>query len=144
MYGRILVATDFSKGAETAWDAARALARVHDAEVLLLHVFMEMPGFRFADVAEIQRLYEQQRLGVEGALNEQARAAQAAGVTTRALLRTGAPAETIVAAAREEQADLIVVGAHGERGVAPLLVGNVAERVVRLADRPVLVVRRAA
>jgi nucleotide-binding universal stress UspA family protein len=144
MYRRILVATDLSKGAELAWDAARELARVHGAEVVLLHVFMEMPGFRFADVAEIQRLYEQQRLGVEEALNQQARAAQAAGLTVTALLRTGAPAETIVAAARQEHADLIVVGAHGERGVTPLLVGNVAERVVRLADRPVLIVRRAA
>lgn len=143
MYRRILVATDFSKGADAAWDTARELARIHGAEVLLLHVFMEMPAFRFADVAEIQRVYEQQRSGVEGALDEQARAGKAAGLTITALLRTGAPAETIVAVARQERADLIVVGAHGERGVTALFVGNVAERVVRMADRPVLIVRRA-
>lgn len=143
MYRRILVATDFSKGAEAAWDAARALARVPGGQLLLLHVFMQMPSFRFADTAEVQRLYEQQRLGVEGALDEQARAAQAEGIDTTPLLRVGAPAEAIVAVAREERADVIVVGAHGERGITPLFVGNVAERVVRLADRPVLIVRGA-
>jgi len=144
MYRRILVATDFSRGAELAWDAARELARAHGAELVLLHVFMEMPSFRFADAAQVQRLYEQQRLGVEETLNQQVEAARAAGLMATPLLRTGAPAETILAAAREERADLIVIGAHGERGITPLLVGNVAERVVRLADRPVLIVRRAA
>jgi nucleotide-binding universal stress UspA family protein len=142
MYRHILVATDFSKGAEAAWDAARNLARIHGADLLLLHVYMEMPGYRFAEVADIQSLYERQRLGVEEALNAQARSAQAGGTTVKALLRTGSPAETIVRVAREEYADLIVVGAHGERGVTSLLVGNVAERVVRLADPSVLIVRR--
>jgi len=144
MYRRILVATDLSKGAEPAWDAARELARTHGAELVLLHVFMEMPSFRFADAAQVQGLYEQQRLGVEEALNQQVEAARAAGLMATSLLRSGAPAETILAAARDERADLIVVGAHGERGITSLLVGNVAERVVRLADRPVLVVRRTA
>lgn len=141
MYRRILVATDFSKGAEAALDAARRLARIHDAELLLLHVYMEMPVFRFAEVSDVQRLYERQRLGLEEALEAQARAAQAGGPAVTALLRTGSPADTIVRVAREEYADLIVVGAHGERGLTSLLMGNVAERVVRLADRSVLIVR---
>jgi nucleotide-binding universal stress UspA family protein len=53
----------------------------------------------------------------------------------------GAPAETIVATAQARSADLIVVGSHGRGGMARVLLGSVAERVVRLAGRSVLVAR---
>ncbi|MFN8515911.1 MAG: universal stress protein [Thermomicrobiales bacterium] len=57
------------------------------------------------------------------------------------LLREGAPASDIVAAAQEWQADLIVVGTHGRGGLGRLVLGSVAESVLRDAPCPVLVVR---
>ena len=65
------------------------------------------------------------------------------GLLARAVLRTGSPASTIAEMARQEGADLIVVGSHGRAGLDRLILGSVAERVVRLASGPVLVVKSA-
>jgi nucleotide-binding universal stress UspA family protein len=140
-FRRILVATDLSDTAEAAWQTACALARATGAEVLLLHVFMELPRYRFIEVADLQAAYEAQRQGVEGVLEERVHAAAAGGVKASALLRTGSPVEVIGEAARSAGADLIVLGAHGERGLTPLLIGNVTERVARSAPCAVLIVR---
>jgi nucleotide-binding universal stress UspA family protein len=61
--------------------------------------------------------------------------------TWHAEVATGAPAETIVRVAREQEADLIVMGTHGRTGLQHVLLGSVAEKVVRLAECPVLTVR---
>jgi nucleotide-binding universal stress UspA family protein len=61
--------------------------------------------------------------------------------TRQVLLSSHAPASTIVEYARQEGIDLIVTGTHGRGGVAHLLMGSVAERVVRTAPCPVLTVR---
>jgi nucleotide-binding universal stress UspA family protein len=57
------------------------------------------------------------------------------------VLRAGTPHEQIVGAAQDEKADVIVIGTHGRTGVNRMLLGSVAERVVRLAPCPVLTVR---
>lgn len=67
--------------------------------------------------------------------------AQTAGVDAVAQIRTGVPAESIVEAAREAKAELIVVGTHGRTGFERLVLGSVAERVVREAPCPVLTVK---
>ena len=69
--------------------------------------------------------------------------ARGEGLAAKALLRTGVPHEAIVEAAREEGADLVVIGTHGRGGVDRLLLGSVADRVIRLASCPVLAVRQA-
>ena len=71
-----------------------------------------------------------------------ARAAAAGRKDLPSEVLTGSPARTIVDAARQHQCDLIVMGTHGRHGMAHLLLGSVAERVVRTAACPVLVVRR--
>jgi nucleotide-binding universal stress UspA family protein len=67
--------------------------------------------------------------------------AQKDGVDVRAFVMTGRPADAIIETAKEQNADLIVVGSHGRTGLDKLLMGSVAERVLVLASCAVLVVR---
>ncbi|MGH7359221.1 MAG: universal stress protein [Candidatus Rokuibacteriota bacterium] len=69
------------------------------------------------------------------------RAARGAGVQTSPLLAEGPPAAASVRAASRKRADLLVLGTHGRTGVRRMLLGSVAERVVRTASCPVLTVR---
>ncbi|MEK7715145.1 MAG: universal stress protein, partial [candidate division NC10 bacterium] len=66
----------------------------------------------------------------------------AAGIPVRWALEVGVPFEEIVKAAEKEGADMIVMGTHGRSGLNRLLLGSVAERVIRLAPCPVLTVRQ--
>ena len=141
MFRRILVATDFAPSAEAAWSSARELARVHGSELLLVHVYVELPPYAEVGAAEVQRIYEEQRRWVQDELDRLAADARAAGLTARALLKVGPPADTITETARDEACDLIVVGTQGRSALDRLLIGSVAERVVRHAACPVLVIK---
>jgi nucleotide-binding universal stress UspA family protein len=89
----------------------------------------------------VERIYEEQRRWIEDELERRARAVRGEGLLARALLRTGPAASTIAETASQEDVDLLVVGTHGRSGLDRLIVGSVAERVVRLATCPVLVVK---
>jgi len=142
---RILVPTDFSDGADAALTYALTLADQVGATVQLVHVFEDpnalslyshvyvplVPEMRAEILADIRRL-----------LVERANASGRSDIATEVL--TGPAAKTIVACATERHCDLIVMGTHGRHGVAHLLMGSVAERVVRTAACPVLVVPRPA
>ena len=141
MFQRILCATDFSDTAEAAWQAARELASTHRAELALIHVFTELPIYPEVAVLEVQRVWEDQRAWVERALGERVAAATAGGLAARWVLKTGVAPEAIAETAVETQADLIVIGTHGRTGLSRLVIGSVAERVVRLAPCPVLTVK---
>ena len=142
-FRRIVVATDFAESAERALACAVELARSHSAELLLLHVYMDLPAYPEVTAGQVQAIYEEQRRWVDETLERRARSARAAGLLARAIVRTGPPASTIAETAAEEEADLVVVGTHGRSGLDRLIVGSVAERVVRLATCPVLVVKTA-
>jgi universal stress protein A len=144
MFQRILCATDFSDTAEAAWEAACELARVHRAELILVHAFVELPVYPEVAVVEVQRVWDEQRRWVEGELEQRAAAARARGLGVRWMLKTGPPAEGIVEAVGEAQADVLVIGTHGRTGLTRLLIGSVAERVVRIAPVPVLIVKPPA
>ena len=138
----LLVPTDFSPDAERALDYAIALARTLHAQVTLLHVISavywatgEVPGALSATVLEELEAIAQQSL--EQALQR----VRDAGLEGEALVVHGSPFECIVAAARDQGIDLIVMGSHGRTGLRHVLLGSVAERVVRLAPCPVLVTR---
>lgn len=144
VFRRILVATDFSAQSENAWGLARRLAGAVGAEVVLLHVFVPPPPPVEAplppDYAE--EVYEGSRKWVEQQLEAWAAAARAEGLTATTFFRTGVAHRDIVDTAREVQADLIAIGTHGRGGVERLLLGSVADRVIRLADCPVLAIRQ--
>ena len=140
---KILVPTDFSDCATTAQTTAIDLARRLGGEIVLLHVLVEAPlyseGLRSA--ARVQSVYDAQRKWAEGALD--ARIAELGGHGIKASWRAtaGVPFEQIVNVAAEERADMIVIGTHGRTGLNRVLLGSVAERVIRLAPCPVLTVR---
>ncbi|HEX6212013.1 MAG TPA: universal stress protein [Methylomirabilota bacterium] len=141
MFTRIVCATDFSDTAEAAWDLAIELARTHQAALVLVHVFSEMPVYPEVAVASIQSVWQEQRQWAEEQLAGRVEAAAARGLPARYLLRAGSAPEEIVQAAGDESADLVVVGTHGRTGINRLVIGSVAERVVRVAPCPVLTVK---
>jgi universal stress protein A len=135
---RLLVPVDFSRPSLAALRHALALASATQARVILLHVLEPLHASRLMDVAAVQRALRQAANGqLEKLLIETRKTWPAASRE----LRAGHPVQTIVALARRVQADLIVMGTHGRTGLRRSLIGSVAERVVREAHCPVLVVR---
>jgi nucleotide-binding universal stress UspA family protein len=143
VFKRILCATDFSETAEAAWDISCELARLHRAQLTLVHVFVELPLYSMAEVPgpAVAQVWDEQRAWVQRALDERVAAAGTTGLNVRPLLKTGTPASTIADTAAEEGNDLIVIGTHGRTGLNRLVIGSVAERVVRIAPCPVLTVK---
>lgn len=140
--GHILVPIDFSETAAAALKYALALADAFGSEVHLVHVL---------DTMAPERLAAEMAMVAAPALEaERARAdAELAALLTRdevqryrARLSTvlGAPFVEIVGYARKHDIGLIVMGTHGRGAVAHLLIGSVAERVVRKAPCPVLTI----
>lgn len=140
---KILHPTDFSESAEQARAQAIRLARALGAEIILFHVSVETPLYAEGMLAAgtVQKVYESQRKWAEEALEARSAEMRAAGVPVRWKLTVGLPFDAIVRAAEEEGADMIVMGTHGRRGLEGLLLGSVANKVVRLAGCPVLTVR---
>jgi universal stress protein A len=139
---RIVYPTDFSEAAAAAERQAVTLARALGAELVLLHVTSEAPLWRESLAApEIRAVFESQRKWATDALTGRAAALANEGITARALVTVGVPWQEIVRVATEERADMIVMGTQGRTGLDRLLLGSVAERVVRGAPCPVLTVR---
>ena len=144
-FTRILVPTDFSAASNAALALAKRTARTSGASLHLLHV-LEDP---FAAAAYAADVYAPLPAGIRESWLEGAKALLEAQLTPdeRASLRGtqsvvfGTPAREIVDHAAANDIDLIVMGTHGRGGVQHLLVGSVAERVVRAAPCPVLTVR---
>jgi universal stress protein A len=142
---RILVPVDFSASSEAAVNYALELARPFEAAVHLLNV-VEDPlaaGVWSAQAytAEIAGLQVNLVRDAEARLRESVPPG-AATVSTE--VRTGRAERQILDVARERSIDLIVMGTHGRTGIAHVVMGSVAERVVRHAPCPVLTVRPPA
>ena len=139
---RILVPLDFSAGSRRALDYAAGMARQFDASLHLVHV-CEVPTMMTGSMDAYAIAYTDwsQRLGEEAEreLVKITASVKARKVTTEVLF--GNAARAIVEAAETHAADLIVMGTHGHGAVMHLMMGNVAERVVRTAPCPVLTVR---
>jgi nucleotide-binding universal stress UspA family protein len=132
----ILVATDFEPTSEAALTYGRALATTFGARLHLLHVAEN--DFLRASVTDPHVL----KTAVARRLNERLTAEDRQVRGARATLEVSdRPADTITRYAKREQIDLIVMGTHGRTGVTHLLMGSVAEQVVRMAPCPVLTVR---
>jgi nucleotide-binding universal stress UspA family protein len=142
MYKRILVPVDGSETCEKALASALRLAEESEGCVHLVHVLDELAylsGYESsADLLQVARDYAQKVLA------DAAQKARAAGVpadTKLMELPGGRLGELIAGEARNWQADLVVVGTHGRRGVSRVLLGSGAEQVLRLSPVPVLAVR---
>ena len=142
---RILVATDFSVASAAALTFAKTLAERFDASLHLLHV-LEDPYITGAFAAELYAppppgLRESWLKSAEASINAQLTEAERARFNATTEVVFGPTAPAIIERASALGADLIVMGTHGRGGVAHLLMGSVAERVVRTAKCPVLTTR---
>lgn len=139
---RILVPLDFSTSSRRALDYANGLAMKFNASVHLVHV-CEAPGLGSAALDAYAITYTDwaQRLGEEAGRELQSIATSVTDLTVTTEVLFGSAPKAIVTAAEANRADLIVMGTHGHGAVMHLVMGNVAERVVRSATCPVLTVR---
>lgn len=139
---KILVATDFSSTAEGAEKLGFRLARKFGAELHLLHVrvILEDPLMAEEKRLEVEKLMASTDAAAKESLDHGLQPDPGIEVKTH-LVRGISAAEAIVGTADELGCQLIVMGTHGRRGFKHLLLGSVAERVVRSVDIPVLTVR---
>jgi nucleotide-binding universal stress UspA family protein len=140
---RILVPTDFSEPAAAALKWATTLAKEFDGQVYLLHVVPEPYAYPWGSELSAMPLTDILAQSEQAAGEHMRRLAAdtqlpAARVITRAVI--GTPVDQILATVAENQIDLIVLGTHGRGMVGHLLLGSVAERVVRRSPVPVLTV----
>lgn len=137
----VLCPTDFSDVSARAETYAAALARHYDASLHLLHVDPPMPVMApYGEIPVDARLFEEQREVAEAELVKAGERARAGGLTVETTMKGGHPAREILALADRAQADMLVIGTHGRGGVEHLLLGSVAEKIMRKASCPVLVV----
>jgi len=146
-FNKILAPTDFSEDSKLALTYAVMLAQKFLSEIIVVHVDQPLapvmvselnPGL---DVSTMNRIAEEGRLLALRELDGTIARLREGGVKARGLMRVGAPFLEIINAAQSEGADLIVMGTHGRTGLAHVLIGSVAERVVNKAPCPVLTVR---
>ncbi|HLJ09559.1 MAG TPA: universal stress protein [Planctomycetaceae bacterium] len=143
---KILFPTDFSDGAKAAQEYAVALAEQFKSELHVLHVLADMvmmmpePGSALAlppnYLVDLKTQAEQSLAGVLSGAGQ-------TGLSVVRALRMGSPFVEIVRYAKEADIDLVVLGTHGRGALMHILLGSVAERVVRKAQCPVLTVHRA-
>jgi nucleotide-binding universal stress UspA family protein len=144
-FKKMLCPSDFSEASRVALGTATELAAYFKAELYLVHVVPVLPpvppdpNFVF-EVPEYERALH---ADAERQLKDLTRAAEAKGLTVHAVVGHGDPGSEIVRVAQGEQVDLIVIATHGNTGWRRAMFGSVAEKVVRLARRPVLTVPAA-
>lgn len=141
----IVCPTDFSKTASRAVDYAAALADSFGARLVLLHVIPELnyPLRSFGMASSFPQLQKELHERARDALKKRAGEIKdkASDLNVEIDLRDGDAHEVVLAAAKERNADMIVMGTHGHTGLKHALLGSTAEKVVRMAECPVLTVR---
>lgn len=137
----ILHPTDFSAGSENAFHLASSLARDYGAQVIVLHV-LERPARAYSGVmmappspgpSAEERKALKERLHQIHSLD--------AAIRIEHVLEEGDPATAIMQVALERECSLIVMGTHGRTGLSRMLMGSVAEQIVRQSPLPVVTVK---
>lgn len=145
MYKHVLVAVDGSDTSNLALQESIKLAKEQQAALRLVHVVDETPTYMTMDTAfALGDFRKAMREAGQKVLATCAATARQAGVevdTKFIVLQTQRICDAIIEEAKRWPADLIVIGTHGRHGFNHLLLGSVAEGVIRLAASPVLVIR---
>lgn len=145
--GQILVPLDGSMLAEQALPEALRLARVSNASILLVRVIQsldeESKRILFASPAIAEETFERGRSAAEQYLQTIAEQFQAEGVTVDCEVRFGDPIQTILQVADEKEIDLIVMTTHGRTGIRQWFYGSVANKIIRDAQYPVLLIHNS-
>jgi nucleotide-binding universal stress UspA family protein len=145
MFRRILVPTDFSERSRSALQFAVGLARLSGAQIDLLHV-VPSPG-RVATAIDayaglpLPATPEPVLQDARERLDDFLASIDHLGVTVHCRVESGDPAASICTLAAEQPDDLIVVGTHGRSGLAEVLLGSVAKKLISTAPCPVVALR---
>ena len=142
---QIATALDFSDASDAVLNAAIALAKTQQATLHILHVMEPEPsytayGMTPEEFPAIQIFQQESQRRAEARLNQAMATAQLQLADVRAELMIGAPLHAIVDYLKLKSIDLVVIGTHGHGAVAALLIGSVAEGLVRKAVCPTLVI----
>ncbi len=139
---KILVPIDFSPSSHVALDAAAELAEKFHAEIFLLNVIPEFPSVSLPDSITEAAIVEQARKEADERFGVSQRALSARGIVVTSSVEVGNDtAGTILEAIDREHADLVVITTHGLSGWYPQVFGSIAEKIVRLAHCPLLLLR---
>jgi len=141
---RILVPVDFSDYSEKALNWASTMAEQWNSHVYLCHIIPEPNYPTMLGGADLVKFESELQSTAETQLQDLVDKLQAKNIQTTIRVSLGEPFNDICRIAEEEQIDLIVMGTHGRTGLRHALLGSVAERVVRHAPCPVLVVGKEA
>jgi nucleotide-binding universal stress UspA family protein len=140
---KILVPIDFSEHSKNALQYAVSFAKQFQSELILVYVVeptIYPADFSFGQVA-VPSIEKELRERGKVELDQLVETQIAGALPARAMVRTGKPFLEIIDTAVEEEVDLIIIATHGHTGVEHILFGGTAEKVVRKAPCPVLVVR---
>jgi len=147
MYQRILVATDGSTLSKKAVASAIQLAATCAAELVAVKVVPRYPQAYFEgsiplSAQEVGRIEKEWTDAAQANLDAVAKAAKAKGVSTKTVtVKSDVVSDAIIAAAKKQKADLIVMASHGRKGIKRLLLGSETQQVLTHAHIPVLVLR---
>lgn len=140
-FRHILMATDLGEASEAAAHVASSLAREQNATLTFVHVYIP-PSTVYGAYPMLLSAKPSDELqeAAEGALDKWMQRVQTPA-SRKTFVRAGEPADSVLEEIEKTQADLLVVGTHGRRGVSRVLLGSTAEKLVRLSPIPVLTVR---
>ncbi len=147
MYTRILIATDGSPLSDQAVESGLSLAALAGASVVALKVVPRYPRSYFeggapVDAADAKRVEAQWTAAAQTLLEQIKARGEADGVKVRAVVaKSDLIAESVIAAAKKHQCDLIVMASHGRKGLKRLLLGSETQHVLTHSHIPVLVLR---
>jgi len=139
---RILVPIDFSSSSHTALEVATELADKFHAELVLLNVVPESPVVALPEGVSEASIVEAAKNEAEGHLAKSKASLEGKGITVKTSIQVGYDvAGTILEAIETEKVDQVVISTHGLSGWYPTVFGSIAEKVIKLAPCPVLLLR---
>jgi universal stress protein A len=144
MLQKILVPTDHSKNSEEAFQYALDWAKINKSTIYVVHVIdLSYPELTYltktGQFDEEQNIFDEAFKETDEFINRVAGNEKGMGIER--LVKKGDPSEEIIRAAKEKEADLIIMSTHGRKGLSHVLIGSVAEKVVRSAPCPVLTLK---
>lgn len=142
-FKKIMSPTDFSKPSELALEVAIELAGHFSSQLLLVHTLAPLstaPTMTGHSGISFSEIMNEIRTSTENLLNHMVENKIPSSVQAQPRMLEGLPAEEIVRCAKEENVDLIVISSHGKSGWKRLMFGSVTDKVMRIAECPVLIV----
>ena len=134
----IVVATDLSHTSSAALQYARLLASAYGAQVVLAHVIDPVSYANFTDIPS--HLLDEMTVSARAEMRRLADQFLAAGIPSHSEVRQGVVTNLLLQVIEQHKADLVVLGTRGAKGLGPMVVGTVAEQLVRLSPCPVMAV----